>query len=251
MNDPWFWTAPRSRPATVRLICLPHAGGGSVVFQPWAKELPEWVEVASARLPGRESRMREPLVTDWRAIVGPLADSIAAAPPVPALAIYGHSMGAILGHELAHALAARGIAVNLLMVSGRCAPGRTNGQQLHTLPEDEFLRCLLDLYGGVPREVLEHRELMEIFLPILRADLQLVETYRHADRPPAPWPITAFGGAEDRSVGRDELEEWRALTASHFELRMFAGGHFFIQSDRAALLANVREQLQKWCVTRP
>jgi len=251
MNDPWFVKPQRSLAARVRLVCLPHAGGGSAIYQPWAGELPGWVEVWSARLPGRESRIREPLLTDVRLLVEGLVSSIAAAPPAPALAIYGHSFGALLGYELAHALAARGIRTSLLMVSGRNAPHRPQPNNLHVLPDDEFLRQLVELYGGIPQEVLEHRELMALLLPILRADIAAEETYRYTERRPAPWPIIAYGGTEDRAIGREEMEHWRAMTASHFEVQMFPGDHFFIQSNRAPVLRSVEEQLTRWCVTRP
>lgn len=219
-----------------------------MVFQPWARELPSDIELWAARLPGRESRFGQAPMTEAAQIVEALADAVAAAPRVPTLAIYGHSMGAILGFELAHALRARGIMPDLLMVSGRAAPHRHEGQpRVHLLGDEEFLQNLLALYGGIPQAILDDRELLNLFLPTLRADLQVVETYRFRERPGGEWPLMVYGGIDDQSVGREDLLEWQHHTSGPFRLQMMAGGHFFVQTERAAFLEALLGDVRTWC----
>jgi surfactin synthase thioesterase subunit len=52
-----------------------------------------------------------------------------------------------------------------------------------------------------------------------------------------------MGGMEDEDVTRDDLDEWREVTSGRFRLRMFAGGHFFIQEHQATLIAAVAQEL--------
>jgi medium-chain acyl-[acyl-carrier-protein] hydrolase len=227
-------------------VCLPYAGGGAAIYQPWWKALPPSIELWAARLPGRESRLGEAAFRDAAAVVAPLACALASAAPAPALAIYGHSMGGLLGFELAHALAARGIPVDALLVSGCRAPHLPPREQpLHTLDDEALPRQLAERYGGMPREVLDTPELLRLVLPTLRADLEVVESYRFVERPPGPWRLTAYGGVDDPSVPPAELLEWQRHTSAAFRLEIVAGSHFFIQENRAAVLRSVTRELER------
>ncbi|HYI12105.1 MAG TPA: alpha/beta fold hydrolase [Thermoanaerobaculia bacterium] len=250
-NRDWLAISRRTSAPAVRLVCLPHAGGGTTVFHPWTKELPPYIEVCSVRLPGRESRHFEPLRGNASSIVWELADVLLTLPPAPSLAIFGHSMGALLAFELAHALADRRLRTDLLVVSGRRAPHRHSGttERRHLLPDDELLEVLLERYGGIPKEVLDDRELMAMFLPILRADLKVVETYRFTPRSQGDWPLMVYGGIGDRSVGREDLLEWQQLTRGPFRLEMMPGDHFFLQTNRAAFLERLVDDIRTWCTS--
>ncbi|HZR97739.1 MAG TPA: alpha/beta fold hydrolase [Chloroflexota bacterium] len=240
-HDAWIvGRRPRAPEPRLRLFCLPHAGGGASLFRGWADALPAAVEVCPVQLPGRENRLREPLYTALPPLAAALATALGPWLDRP-FALFGHSMGAWIAFALARELRQRyGIAPAQLLVSGRRAPHLPARQPpIHDLPEPRFLTALRDRYNGLPDVILQEPELLEIYLPIVRADMRLVETFTCATDAPLACPIAAFGGTEDRMVSRDELAAWSDHTARQFTLQMFDGGHFFVQTARPALLAAV------------
>jgi medium-chain acyl-[acyl-carrier-protein] hydrolase len=110
--------------------------------------------------------------------------------------------------------------------------------QLHALPAAEFMEEMRTL-NGTPAEVLESREIMDALFPVLRADFEMCETYRYLPET-APCPLHVLGGADDPNITRDDLEAWAAETSGTFDLRIFPGDHFYLQSSPAAPLAAVR-----------
>jgi surfactin synthase thioesterase subunit len=168
-------------------------------------------------------------------LLGPIVDSVAGSP----YALFGHSMGSRLAHLAGRLLLERGLPPPVcLVVSGSAAPSRPLLTQRHRLAPADFLRELRTL-GGCPEEFLNDPELVALFLPVLRADFEALETYRAEVGPPLPCPITVLRGVDDREVSRADAEAWRAETSSAFELHDFPGGHFFLfQNPRqvAALL---------------
>jgi medium-chain acyl-[acyl-carrier-protein] hydrolase len=163
----------------------------------------------------------------------PLVEALAQA-LVPLLdkpfAFFGHSLGALVAFELARRIRREyGLHPARLFFSASRAPQIPHrSSPIHTLPEKEFLAELRRL-NGMPCELLEHKELMEIMLPILRADFAVYETYVYTSEPPLNCPISAFGGLQDHTVKDNDLEAWRAETNASFSLRMFPGNHFFLQ----------------------
>lgn len=159
-------------------------------------------------------------------------------------AFFGHSLGALVSFELARELRRQYDAhpVRLFVASGHAPQLPRRGMPIHTLPEQEFLAELHRL-NGTPVEVLEHRELMEIMLPLLRADFALYETYVYAPDPPLGCPISAFGGRHDRKVSHSDLEAWREQTSASFSSQMFPGDHFFLNTSRPLLLRALSEEL--------
>ncbi|MDM5177605.1 thioesterase domain-containing protein [Massilia sp. DJPM01] len=251
-HNAWFSSHLPMSSTRMRLVCLPHAGGGVAVFHPWKKDLPADIEMCPVQLPGRDSRYHEPLRTDALVMVEEIAEQLVRAPRAESLVIYGHSMGATLAYELARALGARALAPDLVIVSGRPAPQRQSGtgEALHTLPDAQFIEKLNERYGGVPQVLLDDPELMAFYLPILRNDLRLVETYRHHPGAAQDWPLIVYGGLEDRSVGRDGLAEWAAVTSGPFRLHMLPGDHFFYQTRRAAFLDRLATDLGQFRLNR-
>lgn len=227
-----------------RLFCVPYAGAGVATFHGWASALPAGVEVCAAQLPGRDALHRLPPFNDVRPLVDALARALGPLLDLP-FALYGHSMGGLVILELARALRRGGWpAPSHFLVSSCRAPGvHQRSTRLHRLPDDEFLAELRARYGGVPDLILQNPELLAMFLPALRADLTIVETYADHGGAPFDFPITAMGGLEDREVSRADLDDWRRQTTRAFRLHMVAGDHFFLNTDRAAFLGLLREEL--------
>lgn len=243
--NPWL-SYPKPNPrARLRLFCFPYAGGGALIFRAWPESLPETVEVCSVQLPGRGARMTEPLFTHLSPLLQTLVEAILPCMDRP-FAFFGHSMGALISFELARYLREQfGLEPACLFVSGRGAPHLPNaGPAIHTLPEAQFLEELR-LLNGTPKEVLENVELRKLIVPLLRADFAVCETYQYVDGPPLNCPLFAFGGCQDRGVGRDDLEAWHQQTDRSFRLWMFPGDHFFLHTAQSLVLQALSRQLRQ------
>ncbi len=239
----WFAVQKPARETRLRLFCFPYAGGTAQIYRAWGAGLPGTIEVCAAQIPGRGPRMNEAPYTNLAPLVEALTGAVAPLLDKP-FAFFGHSMGAMIAFELARALQReRGVSPLHLFVSGRRAPQLPDDEPpTYNLPHDEFLEELRRL-NGTPEEVLRHPEMMELLLPIIRADFSAVQTYDYRPGPPLDCPVTAFGGTEDHEVGRDDLEAWREQTSAGFSVQMFRGDHFFLH-DAQPLLQSVAHQLQ-------
>lgn len=227
--------------ATRRLFCIPFAGGGASAFRPWALELPPTIDVMVAQFPGRENRIAERPLSNVRAMVEHLVPAVAAHTDLP-FAILGHSIGGLIAFELAHALLSDGLPGPAhLFVSATRAPRYADDElpPLHTLADDPLLDEIDRRYGGVPAEIRQHRDLLDLLLPTLRADIAALETYRPREAVPLPCPISAFFGSRDRRVTRASVEGWRHETNGGFAIREFEGDHFFLKHHRATMLAEI------------
>ncbi len=229
--------------AQLRLFCFPYAGGGASIYRDWAKALPPEVEVCSIQLPGREGRLRETPIRQISTLIQELVHVIHPYLDRP-FAFWGHSMGAIIAFELTRQLRKEGMpGPSHLFVSGRSAPQIPNLRAaIHQLPDLEFMEEMRRL-NGTPEAVLQNGELMELLLPILRADFALVETYTYVHEAPLECPISAFGGLQDNLVSSGDLEAWNIQTWQNFKMRMFDGDHFFLHSLKCQLTRNIFQDL--------
>lgn len=241
----WFQSAPAGRRVELKLFCFPYAGGTALIYRNWAGLLPPTVQVIPVELPGRGARFKELPFTSMPALIEVLAEMIMPLLDTP-FAFFGHSMGAVIAFELARCLRSEyDRRPQSLFPSGRRAPQIPDTDPItYDLPRDEFIEELKRI-GGTPKEVLEHAELIEIMIPLLRADFQLIQTYKYVADAPLRCPIIAYGGLEDDEETRDLLSGWKEQTSSRFKLQMLAGDHFFLQSSEALLLRFLARELSQ------
>ncbi len=240
---PWIVRPrPVAQPA-MRLFCLPYAGGAPHVFQGWAVDLPADAEVCAVCLPGRGRRFSEPAYSRME----PLVEALAAALP-PWLdrpfALFGHSMGALVGFELVRYLRAAGSPQPFhLFVSGAHAPHLDPLYRFNAMPTPELVAQLRRM-GGVESSVLDNKEMLDLMLPVLRADFAVVDTYTYMPEPPVSCPISVFGGSGDWLVPVERLDPWRAHTTGPCQVDVIDGDHFFLSSTgRTQVLAALRTRL--------
>ncbi|MFR9777625.1 thioesterase domain-containing protein [Micromonospora sp. MS34] len=245
----WFVSAGSRPQAPVRLFCLPYAGAGASAFRRWQEGIGPNVEVLPVQLPGRENRISE----DPRFDVADVAAAIASRADRP-YAIYGHSMGGRVGFEVVRELRRAGRPLPLrLYVGGVRAPHVTAPSLFDGLSQvdDEELLRRLGEGGGLPAELLDHPELVELLLPLLRADFGRVDSYRYLPGEPLPVPVVAFTGVHDRAVTCAHSAAWAEHTAAGFALHEIDGGHFFLHDQLPELLAAIRTDLAEALAAQP
>lgn len=239
----WVLAQEPRPPEGVRLFCLPPAGGGAANYRKWAAALPAEVDIHRIQPPGRETRFREPFCKRPEDYVSTVARLVAAEPDRP-YALFGHSMGALLAYEVAHQVRDQiGREPHHIFASAFRSPREERPPSIHQLPDPEFITQLRDRFGGVPDEVLKYPEVLEIMLPIVRADLALLSAYEYTARKPLRCPISAVGGRADPWVHEQDLRRWSALTTGPFAVHMVDGGHFYLDSALHELVGIVTRAL--------
>lgn len=247
----WLVTPkPISNPR-LRLVCFPHAGGGSNAFRGWADAVPAGVELVMVRLPGREHLFSEPLIDDWSRLRTAIVDQLTPLLDRP-YALFGHSLGGLIAFETARELRRRGAPLPThVFPTGFAAPHLPRKREpIAHLPTPEFIEALRER-GGTPSEVLASTELMELLAPMIRADFLLVEKYQYVDELPLACPITAMGGSVDEGVPVTSLDAWERETHSGFRRVLVPGGHFFLQSACEHILEAVESALASPPELRP
>lgn len=239
---PFLKPAPGTR---LRLVCLPYAGGGARIFRNWQAALPPDVELCAVQPPGREQRFGEAALTAMPVLVSALADALATLPAAP-LAVFGHSMGALIGFELVRELRRRGLPEpQRLIVSGANAPHLPRGDTRWSDLDDPGLLDYVREMGGTPDAAFDNPELMQLFLPLFRADFSLCETYAFHEDTPLTVPVSAFGGARDQYVTTPGLAAWARHTVAPFQAEILPGNHFFIDSQADLFLSRLNGVLQQ------
>lgn len=240
--NPWL---PRRRAADarLRLHAFPCAGGGSTLLHGLVPHLAAGIELVPLRLPGRERRLAEPAAERMDELVDGLEQGLAEEFAHPH-AFLGHSLGALVAYELARRRRARGAAgpAHLVVCASRAPQRVAVRAPIGGLADGDFLDAV-EALGGLPAQVRQHTELLPLVLPALRADFRLYESYRFEPGPELDLPLTVLGGRSDRSLEPADLEAWRERTHGPTELHWFAGGHFFLQEDPAAVAALLNARL--------
>lgn len=246
MTRPNRWLPIRGEAGTAafRVFCIPHAGGGGSSFKSWVRQQPANAEICPVQLPGREGRLHEPLPASISEVAQELAAVLLPYLDVP-YALVGNSMGALIAVELAIRLQrAYQLPPAHLVVAATWPPGTDPaklGPHVSGLDDAELTAVIQRRYGGIPAEVRDSPELLAVFLPTLRADMRMFETYRPAIAGVLlPCPVTAVLGTDDGTLSAADMAGWAAVTTGPFECLAVAGGHL-------ALLEHAREVLTPIC----
>eukprot|EP00752_Nemacystus_decipiens_P005288 g4796.t1 len=231
----------RARPdSSVRLFCAAWAGGSATSFNKWPSRLPDAVELHALQLPGRMSRSKEECLTSLSAIVERTAEALIAMGLLDKpFALFGHSFGSLVMFELARKLTEVAGKTPLRLIVSGCRPpdmcvGTGQSPLVSQLPRDDLVDHLVNL-GGMPAELRDQTELVDYFLPPIRADYTAFENYKYEPRqgddgcPPVSCPLVCLGGEEDSATPRSDLDHWASFTTGEFRLEIFDGGHFFLQ----------------------
>lgn len=243
VKNPWVSTINKTATSKIRLFCLPYAGGSSLIYRDWQNGFSDAIEVCPVNLPGRGSRIIEPLHANMTSLAKAVKDGLLPFLDQP-FAFAGHSMGGTLSFEVTKLLRSLGLPLPVkLFISGCGAPHfPLLEERTFDLPEDELIEELRRL-NGTPAEILDNRELLRILLPVIRADFSVCQTYEYVEEPPLDVPITVMRGAEDHDIPEEAAVAWREQTEDEFLCITLPGDHFFCHAEKDRIIDIIAGEL--------
>jgi surfactin synthase thioesterase subunit len=251
-RDPSLWfpgAGSLSGHASITLFCLPHAGAGLGAFHGWQDFLSPHIAMVPVQYPGRDRRSAEPVETSIKKLAERLVRPVLERTGGQPYAIFGHSMGAVVGYELAVRLTVLQAPPEHLLVSGQAAPHVCRPGGVHDMPDAELVAHLAALQGTAP-DVLANSSLLEVLLPIIRGDFQACETYEFGDAvsgdpPMLATDITVLSGTDDPTVPVGELGRWGDLSTGRLDVQVSPGGHFFLFDQLPSVLGTINTVLTR------
>jgi surfactin synthase thioesterase subunit len=237
----WFRRVEARPAASVRLFCFPHAGGSAVFYRSWSGRISRDIELTAIQYPGRADRMTEDVIDDCPTLVRLVTAALLPRCDRP-VALFGHSMGAIIAYEVARSLQEQGTAPVHLFVSG-CRAADLPGARRYSDLDDDGLVETLTWMGGTDAELLADPEMRALVLPYVRGDLQLLDAYEHKPAPVLSVPVTSIAGANDEVEPPASAARWAGLTSGTFTRRVLPGDHFYLVPRRDDVIAEIEARL--------
>ncbi len=242
MHSRWYKKFRDTANCTMKMICFPHAGGSAQDYKKWLDYLPADVDLIVAQMPGRAERIQEKLCCNFDELISHFLEEVE-----PFLDrhyfLLGHSLGASLAFEIAKGIRRLGYRMpNRLIVISRSGPSIPEANIKYNLP-DEKLIDYLKSQSGTDEKILDDREILNFFLPIIRNDIKLADTYNEYYKKEAPLscPINVLWGNKESNLDRRMIEEWKNETSSQFTEEQFEGNHFFLHEQTEKVINRIFE----------
>jgi medium-chain acyl-[acyl-carrier-protein] hydrolase len=242
LDNSWFVPIKTHPSNPLRIFCFHYAGGSMSVYRTWSEHIKN-ADLVTIQLPGRENRFTEALITEMDLIIDNLYENFSDFDNKPYV-FFGHSLGALIAFEFAKKLQKQGpLGLKHLIVSGSRAPHLPIRRRLiYNLPDQELF-SEIQKYNGIPENLLAEKDLlMNIMLPIIRADFTISDIYQCSTETKLKIPITVFGGRDDDTFPFEDLLQWKLHTDT-FDYQSFAGNHFFIKSSFPEVIDNINSIL--------
>lgn len=214
----------------IKVFPLPYAGASVNVYFEWKKLLPERYELCVCELAGRGTRFTEPCYQSVSEASEDIAKRISEQlNDDDEYIIFGHSMGALLAYEIYYILKQLGTKEPMhLFFSGRNAPHIFEEKDnIENMNNETFLQTV-EQYGGLSEEFYTP-EIMDIFLPILRADFTILDNYEFQSKAAKiSCGVSVFYAENDFSTHINKIQKWNEVVEGNAEFHKFKGEHFFL-----------------------
>lgn len=228
----------------IRLFVFPFVGGRASLFRNWEDYLSKQVEICCLQLPGREERYYEKPYVHINECLQELSENFQKFIELPYV-FFGHSMGSLFCYEISRFLESMNVPLPLhVFLSGARPPRKFIMDSCISQLNDDDLVDELKKYNGIPEDILNEKDYIKIFLPIIRADLLIMESYNFNNNYRFSMPLTVFGGESDSAVDCKELKEWNDFTRAYCRIFILPGDHFFIFSEKIKILSEINRELR-------
>lgn len=226
-----------------RVFCFPYAGGSAAVYRTWNIDFPQEIEVCAVEIPGR-IQLRTPPAQNLPELIDAILPDMEVFLDKP-FVFFGHSFGAIIAYEVAKRFQQENkpLPEHLWLSSRRAPQLPLNQASTYQLDDEAFIEAMQRQYNAIPPQILNEKELLNLLLPILKADIRINEMYVGELNPVLNIPLTIMHGLQDNSISREQLQQWSAVTSASSEILVFAGGHFFIDAERKSLTRKIVEKI--------
>jgi pyochelin biosynthetic protein PchC len=247
-SSPWFRRYRQVLRPRLRLVCFPHAGGSASAYRSWPELLPDDLDVLAVQYPGRQDRLREPCMTSIDHLAEAIADALVPFLDRP-LALFGHSMGASVAHEVALRLERRhGQVVDTLLVSARLPPRHHRPRDVRL--DDQALLADVRKLDPDGSAVLDDPDMRDLLLPSIREDFRIADAYRPSSSLVVGTAVVAYVGDHDPQVSVWQMRAWSEVTTTSFATMVFPGHHFYLRSHEAKLTDDIARRVGTNAVTR-
>jgi surfactin synthase thioesterase subunit len=243
-SNAWIRRYHRSDDNEGRLVCFPHAGGSASYYYPVSERFSPAIDVIALQYPGRQDRRQEACIRDINILADKITEQLVRLSDAPTL-LFGHSMGATLAFEVAWRLEQGGRTAPLrIIASGRSAPGIVRSERIHQRDDAGIIAEIRHL-NGTESALLDDEEILRMSLPAIRGDYQAIETYAYTAGRILSCPITALTGNSDPRTTIEQADAWRRHTEGPFRIKIFPGGHFYLNSNIPAVMAEIAADLEQ------
>lgn len=214
-----------------RLFCFPYAGGGASIYRDWKNAFSD-VCVYGVQYPGKEKRISEKPIIHMEELVNKMEDELYMVMKDCPFILFGHSFGTKVEYELSLRIHSDlGIWPEAIIVSGGRAPSIKEPQPIYELEDDLFIKNIVKRYKSIPEELIANKDIMDIFLPSIRADFIIDETYECTNIEKVGCPIIGLMGKYDQEMSLDDIKMWEQFTAREFSYEVIEGDHMFIKNN--------------------
>lgn len=230
----------------IKLFCFPHLGGSAAIYYQWRSLFPTSIEICPVELAGRGERNEEPFYQNFQELVSDVSEQIIHTSS-EAYALFGHSMGTLIAYETTYYLMNRGIDPPIhIFFSGRNTPDIKNDMFINCMNDETFIEKLNQL-GGIPSAIFDYPELVDMVLPVLKADYRVMNTYGFTlQKQKIKSNITVVAGDNDLSITYEDMRKWRLITEGDCSMHFIPGGHFYMENNLNALVGLIKTTLAKY-----
>lgn len=231
-----------------KLVCFPFAGGGASHYAKWNEHMPA-IEVLPVQLPGRENRIKDEPYRNSEELTEKIVNEILPYLQSGNFSVFGHSMGGVLAFEVVKKLEKRNLFPDICFISGTsiCEYVKIRYAEKKTddMNDDEFID-MVSQFGAIDENnvLLKYPEIREIYMRVLRADFNVIESYEQTDEK-INCPVAAMCGTDDHSETIETMHDWEKYTNAKVYYKEYSGDHFYLDDNLDEICHDIMERTGK------
>lgn len=214
----------------MKLICFPHAGGLASYYN-FLRNMKD-VNVILYEYSGRAGKLNEADYTNFQDAVGRISKEVNQIAAAEDYAIFGHSMGAYIAYEVALMMQNKYMKpAKWLFVSGQASPIRY--KKVDIIEDNVKFLSYISRLGGIDKEIINNTELSNLFLPVIRRDFEMYNTYKPTQEGCIlDTKVYALYGKDDLAFDTEYIDEWKAVAKNYLGSKQFKGDHFYFKENK-------------------